>query len=120
MPETTTIEILDFGEDGDWYAAEGHHDLTAFMTAVGEYLRELFGDYADDVSTWSDEAKHTWYRPVLLEDCRKDVDAWHPGRRAVERLGLAEQLYESRVAEGWVYPCDSDYPGAEAWTEIRQ
>lgn len=114
------IDILDFGEDGEWLAAEGHHDLTAFLAAADAHTRELFGDHEESLpsKTWQ-PPKVTYYRPVCLEDCRKDIDHWHPGRPAVDRLGMALQLFDSRNEEGWVYPCDGDHPDADPWTEVR-
>ncbi len=115
----TAVEILEFGEDGEWLAAEGHHDLQVFLAATDEYVRNNWGASEPLTSTWGTEPKHTYYRPVELNDCREDVDRHYKDRLPVERLGLAHRLFSSRQDEGWVYPCPADHAHAEPWTEIR-
>lgn len=118
MTADSGVEILEFGEDGEWLAAEGHIDLGAFRAAALDYMRDTWGH--SDVEDWGDtQPKHTWYRDVDFDDCLRDVVRWYPNARAVERYGLAEKLLDSWREEGWVYPCDGDRAGAEPWTEWR-
>jgi hypothetical protein len=115
----TTIEILEFGEDGEWFAAKGHHDLQAFLDAADEYVRNSLGYSESLMASWGTEPKHTYYRPVEFDDCRQDVNRDYRDRLPVERLGLAQRLFSSRQGEGWVYPCPVDHVHAEPWTELR-
>jgi hypothetical protein len=59
VPYERTIELQWWGEDGEWIAAPGHHDLTLFTElADAEYTLQTSVD--ETIST-DFTAAHRWY-----------------------------------------------------------
>lgn len=66
-----TIDVLSFGEDGEYLLAEGHHDLAAFMDAAKREAKSLYMDLDEDDFP---APRHRWMRPWLRSDSDTDED----------------------------------------------
>lgn len=73
----STIEIHEFSEDGDVWAAFGHHDLIEFAAAVSAWFQEL---YFDSTSIDPNDCAHIfWIQDPHDEEVGYfQTDAYHP------------------------------------------
>jgi hypothetical protein len=123
MPEPTgayrefgSVDLLEFGEDGDWLCCQGHVDLFAFLASAHRHLRVSWGP--SEIDGFFDEwtvPRHAYYRPVTREDVLRDLARYVPADDLDEEV---ERALTWRTEEGWMHRCQPEDPGAEPWTEI--
>ena len=68
------IDVLPFGEEGEYLVAMGHHDLDAFRVAALKAADDFDMGHNEDSLP---DGKHRWMRPILRSDCDSDETyAW--------------------------------------------
>lgn len=97
--DSITVEV--YGEDGEWFVADGHVPLDAFLTAAVAEARAL--DYEVDPDEPVEQPpRHRWMRPVLRSDCDSDDE------------------FSWKNDEGWhLWTDDPTEPQATAITVVR-
>lgn len=110
---TTTLTPSDvhyWGEEGQWLAAEGHHDLDTFAAAAAQRWRDDTGDATS--LTDGNDPRHEWYRPITRAWFEENL------RRPEHDDHAARQWFHGLADEGCLEPCGPDDEGAEPWTVV--
>lgn len=110
------LDLLEFGEDGDWLCMPGHVDLFDFLASAHQHIRTSWGP--SEIDGFFDEwtvPRHAYYRPVTREDVLRDLVRYVPADDLDEEV---ERALRWRTEEGWMHRCQPTDEGAEPWTEI--